>query len=132
MTVTFRPLGLAVACLLACAGTARPPPPPTGTDDAAAREVLRRFVVALETGRFEEAHTLLSARWQQAYTPGRLAVDLRGAGPSAREAAARVGRLLAAGEPLGRGPGTARLPAAPGRAATLVAEPGGWRVDALE
>ena len=132
MGVTRRLLALAAAGALACAGAARPPPPPTGTDDASAREVLRRFVVALDAGRFEEAQALLSARWRQPYTPGRLALDLRGAGPSAREAAARVNRLLAAGEPLVHGPGTARLPVGAGRAATVVAEPGGWRVDALE
>jgi hypothetical protein len=130
--VTPRLIALAASLALACASAGRPPPPPTGTDDAAAREVLRRFVAALDAGRFDEAHTLLSVRWRQAYTPGRLALDLRGAGPGAREAAARVGRLLAAGEPLVRGPGTARLPSGTGRAATLVVEPGGWRVDALE
>jgi hypothetical protein len=132
MAVHPRLVALAAAAALSCAGAARPLPPPTGTDDAAAREVLRRFVAALDAGRYDEAHALLSVRWRQAYTPGRLALDLRGAGPVAREAAARVGRLLEAGEPLVRGPGTARLPAGAGRAATLVAEAGGWRVDALE
>src|SRR5512146_3521472 len=78
----------------ASAGARTPPPPPAGADDAAAREILGRFSRALERGRFEDAHALLSARWRQAYTPGRLALDFRGAGPSAREAAARVLRLL--------------------------------------
>ncbi len=94
--------------------------------------MLARFTGALEAGRFDEAHALLSARWRQAYTPGRLALDFRGAGPGAREAAVRVARLLAAGEPVVRGPDAARLPAGGGRAAVLVPEPGGWRVDALE
>lgn len=129
-------LALALAALagLACAPAAatRPPPPPAGLDEAAAREVLLRFARALESGRYEEAHALLSSRWRQAYTPGRLALDLRGAGPSGRESAARVVARLRAGEPLRRGPGTARLDAGEGRWALLVEEPGGWRVEALE
>ena len=127
MGVTRSLLALAAAGALACAGAARPPPPPTGTDDASAREVLRRFVVALDAGRFEEAQALLSARWRQPYTPGRGARTAEVEGEPAR-----VNRLLAAGEPLVHGPGTARLPVGAGRAATVVAEPGGWRVDALE
>ena len=129
-----RALALAAAALLAgAAGGARPfPPPPSGTDDAAAREVLGRFAHALEEGRFDEAHALLSARWRQAYTPGRLALDFRGAGPGARDAAARALRLLASGAPVVRAPGAARLGEEGGRAALLVAEAGGWRVDALE
>ena len=129
-----RALALAAAAALACAagGAHRFPPPPSGTDDAAAREVLGRFVRALEEGRFDEAHALLSARWRGAYTPGRLALDFRGAGPGARDAAARVRRLLEGGEPIARGPATARLDEGGGRGAVLVAEAGGWRVDALE
>lgn len=126
-------LAALAACALACAGAARPfPPPPAGTDDAAAREVLARFARALEAGRFDEAHALLSARWRAAYTPGRLALDWRGAGPSAREAAGRVAARLAAGEPLRREGAAAQLGVGPGRAACVVAEASGWRVDALE
>jgi hypothetical protein len=121
-------LALAAAC--AGAGGARPPPP--GTDERAAREVLRRFARALEDGRFEEAHALLSARWRAEYSPGRLALDFRGAGPAAREAAAAVAARIAAGEPIARSPDGARLSVGGGRAALLVAEAGGWRVDALE
>jgi hypothetical protein len=118
---------------LACASSsARFPPPPAGTDDAAAREVLARFARALEAGRFDEAHALLSARWRQAYTPGRLALDFQGAGAWGRESAARVLARLAAGAPLARGPDWARLTADDGRTALLLQEPGGWRVDALE
>ena len=127
-------LAVAAALALACAtGAARRfPPLPAGTDDAAAREVLGRFARALEQGRFDEAHVLLSARWRQGYTPGRLALDFRGAGPGARDAAARVLRLVASGEPVVRGPGTARLAESGERGALLVVEAGGWRVDALE
>ena len=108
------------------------PPPPSGFDEAAAREVLGRFAHAVDKGRWEEAHALLSARWRSAYDPGRLALDFRGAGPGAREAAARVAELLEAGEPIARAPESARLPLGGGRAALLVAEAGGWRVDAIE
>jgi hypothetical protein len=121
-------LALAAAC--AGAGGARPPPP--GTDERAAREVLRRFARALEDGRFEEAHALLSARWRAATTPARLALDWRGAGAGAREAAARVLARLEAGDALERTGAAARLGLGQGRAALVVAEPAGWRVDALE
>jgi hypothetical protein len=125
---------LAVALAAGCAGprAASFPPPPAGSDDAAAREVLARFARALEEGRFDEAHALLSARWRAAYTPGRFALDFRGAGPAAREAAAEVAARLAAGAPIARSPDGARLPVGNGRVALLVAEAGGWRVDALE
>jgi hypothetical protein len=128
-----RALAAAAACALACAGADRPYPPlPTGTDDGAAREVLSRFARALEAGRFDEAHALLSARWRAAYTRGRLALDWRGAGPAARDAAARVIARVEARAPLERSAGAVRLPVAAGRAARLVAEVDGWRVDALE
>lgn len=135
MRVLRRSLALLAAAALACAGPGAPrplAPPPPGLDDAAAREVLGRFAGALEAGRFEDAHALLSARWRQAYTPGRLALDFKGAGAWGRESAARVSARIAAGEPLVRGPATARLPTGEGRNALLVQEAGGWRVDALE
>jgi hypothetical protein len=128
-------LAALVLALAACggAGGARGfPPPPAGTGDAAAREVLGRFARALEAGRHDEAHALLSARWRAAYTPGRLGLDFRGGGPAAREAAARVVGRLAAGAPLERSGTAARLELGGGRAAVLVEEEGGWRVDALE
>ena len=134
-TGPMRSAGFLLAAVLACAcaGQGRPfPPPPAGTDEAAAREVLARFAAALEAGRFDEAHALLSARWRQAYTPGRLALDFRGAGGGGRDAASRVARLVAQGAPLVRGPDALRLPEGGGRSAALVAEAGGWRVDALE
>jgi hypothetical protein len=126
-------LALVAAAALGCASSShRFAPPPAGTDDAAAREVLGRFARALEAGRYEEAQALLSARWRQAYTPGRLALDFRGAGPWGRESAERVLARLGAGEALRRGPDWARLPVDEGRTALLVQEPAGWRVDALE
>jgi hypothetical protein len=133
MRVPRPALALLAAAALACAGSgASRPPPPSGADDPAAREVLGRFARALEAGRFAEAQALLSARWRQAYTPGRLALDFRGAGPWAREGVARVVARLDAGEPLVRGAGAARLPLGDGRAAVVVQEAAGWRVDALE
>lgn len=128
-------IALLAATVTACAASASArllAPPPAGAGDDAARQVLVRFARALEGGRFDDAHALLSARWRQAYTPGRLALDFRGAGPSARESAARVLARLDSGAPLLRGPGAARLPLGEGRTALLVQEPGGWRVDALE
>ncbi len=94
-------------------------------------EVLARFVDALEAGRWAQADALLSARWRSAYTPSRLQADHAGAGPIAREAAARVREALRAGTPFRIEDGTASLPMAGGRA-LLVAEDGGWRVDAME
>lgn len=122
------------AAVLACAGgAARPYPPlPAGLDEGAARASLERFAAALEAGRLEEAHALLSARWRQVYTPGRLGLDLAGAGPLAREAAGRVLAVVRAGAPVEREGARARLPLPGGGAAVLVAEAGAWRVDALE
>lgn len=131
MRVARLALLLAASVVLACAGARSFPPPPTGTDEAAAREVVTRFARALEAGRFDEAHALLSARWRQAYTPGRLALDWRGGGAGAREAA-RSAREAASGEPLARDSRGARLPVGDGRRAVLALEAGGWRVDALE
>ena len=119
-----------LAAALACATAA--PPLPGGLDDAAARASLERFARDLEQGKFEEAHRLLSARWRDAYTPGRLAMDFGGGGPAARDAAARVLAALSAGAALERSGPRARLPVGEGRAAVLVAEGGAWRVDALE
>lgn len=123
----------ALALAAGCAGPgASGGPLPAGTDDGAARAVLARFARSLEAGRFDDAHALLSARWRAVYTPGRLALDFRGAGAQGREASARVLARLAAAAPIERSEAVARLPAADGRAAVLVLEDRGWRVDALE
>jgi len=153
--VTFRlalAAGLALALsvsgtLSACAAARPAPPPPVAADlsPAAARATLERFALAAEAGRWPEAWALLSPRWRAAtQAPERLAADWRGAGPVAREAAARVVALLrdgttltgppagAAGQPGGGAAAELRLPVGPGRAARVVAEGGAWRVEALE
>ncbi len=134
--LSSRPALLALACALAsacagpsAAGTARPGIPGSPPEPPAA--VLTRFVDALEAGRWTQAGGLLSARWRAAYTPARLAADYAGAGPLAREAVARVQTAIRAGTPLVVEDGRAWLPVGAGRA-LLVAEEGGWRVDALE
>jgi hypothetical protein len=127
-----RAASLLLAASLACAAGRGHPPLPEGLDEGAARASLERFARALEAGRFEEARALLSARWRGAYTAGRLALDFRGAGPSAQEAARRVLAALSTGAPLQRDGERAQLAVGPGKAAVLVAEGGAWRVDALE
>ncbi len=131
-----RPVLVALACALAAAcagpsaaGVAWPGPPTSPSEPPAA--VLARFVDALEAGRWAQAGGLLSARWRSGYTPARLRADYAGAGPLAREAAARVQSAIRVGTPLQVEDGRAWLPVLGGRA-LLVAEEGGWRVDALE
>ncbi len=120
----------------ACAGAggagARRAPPPVGLGADDARVVLSRFAGAIEAGRWPDAWALLSARWRQAYTPSRLSADFTGAGPAAREAAGRAAALAGDGAPVRVQGERAMLPVGPDRAAVLVAEEGGWRVDALE
>jgi len=140
-------LALGLASLAACAGAggagaagpARPALAPADQPDlseGAARQTLGRFARALEAGRWPEAWSLLSPRWRAVTSPERLAADWRGAGPVARESAARAAARLEAGVALeglaGEGGGPLRLPVGPGRAARLVADGGRWRVDALE
>jgi hypothetical protein len=120
-----------LSAALACAA-GRTPPPPAGRGDAAAREALGRFARAVQAGRWEEADALLSARWRATHGPGRLALDWRGAGPAAREAAQRVVEAVDGGVALEPATGGARLPVGAGKAAVVVLEPQGWRVDALE
>lgn len=127
-------LALLLAVAAACAGRSAPgavlPGPPTTQPDPP-EAVLARFIDAIEAGRWSQAGGLLSARWRSTYTPSRLQADYAGAGPLAREAAARVQAALRAGTPVQVEDGRAFLPVAGGRA-LLVAEEGGWRVDALE
>jgi hypothetical protein len=105
---------------------------PTVPADAPPEAVMSRFVAATLAGRWPEAYGLLSARWRAAYSARRLELDFGGAGPVARETAARVAAALTAGERPTVADGRATLPVAPGRTAVLVSEAGGWRVDALE
>jgi hypothetical protein len=142
--MTVRPLVpltllLALGCAPGRVGQApatRPPeaasPSPRPDAPAAAGAVLRRFVAGLEAGRWTEAWTLLSARWRATTTPTGLAADFRTAGSVAREEVERVTALLASGTPLSVQGGDAWLVIGAGQRARLVAEPGGWRVDALE
>ena len=128
-------LAAAVAALaLGCAGpgTARYAPLPEGLGEDAARTVLRRFAAATEAGRWDEAHALLSARWRAAYTPGRLAMDYAGGGPAASEAVRAVAAAAGARARVEREGGRALMQVGPEHAAVLLAEGGGWRVDALE
>jgi hypothetical protein len=125
-------LGAVVAAALACAGPGASRAPPRGLGEDDARAVLGRFADALDAGRLDEAHALLSARWRAGGSPARLGTDLRGAGPTAADQLARVRAALAAGAPVEIAGGAARVALGGGRAAALVAEDGGWRLDALE
>jgi hypothetical protein len=134
-------LALALATLAGCAApregaaqgaAADRPGGPSGPSPEEGRVVLLRFALAVRAGRWAAAWPLLSDRWRAATSPGRLAADYRAAGPVAREAAERVAALLEGGASLSASPGVLRLEVGPGRAARLVREPAGWRVEALE
>jgi hypothetical protein len=126
---------LALCLALGCATTAptsAAPPEPALAPASGPRDVLLRFARATRAGRWADAWPLLSERWRTTTSPGRLAADWRGAGPLAAEAADRVVALLEAGA-APEGDGDVRLLAVgAGRAARVVREPAGWRVDALE
>ena len=117
-----------VAAIIGCAGGRAARSPDAGSPEAA----LRSFAAALQDNRFDAAHALLSARWRAAYTPRQLAIDLAGAGPAGRESARRAVSALDGGAPLVRQGDAAWIPVGGERAAILVREDGGWRVDALE
>jgi len=129
-------LALAIAGGEACTAATREgagpalPAVPEGIDAAAAQATVARFAGALEAGRFEEAHALLSARWRERYTAAQLATDWRGAGGIAREAARRA--RAATPRSVRLAGDRARVDVGEGRSALLVAEERGWRVDALE
>ncbi len=127
-----RALALALVLGAACAAPAPPPAAqrPAPADEAG--EALASFASAVEEGRWPEAWALLSARWRGRLTPASLAADYGSSGPVGRGAAARVLALLSAGaRPEVRGR-TATLPVGAGKAALLVEEEHGWKVDALE
>jgi hypothetical protein len=125
-------LSALAASLLACAADRAVRGGPSGLGDDAARDVLRRFSAAVVDGRAADALPLLSARWRERYTAARLSTDLGGAGPAAREAAARVLRALDDGVALERADGRARIPVGVDREAVVVDEGGSWKVDAME
>jgi hypothetical protein len=127
-TVLILLLGLAGEIGCATGRAARVSEARAESPDAA----LRAFAMALRDGRFELAQELLSARWRAAYTPRRLAVDLAGAGPAGQEAAQRAVSALEAGTPVVREGDRARVPLGGDRAAVVVLEGDGWKVDALE
>ncbi len=118
----------ALAALLACAAPA-PIPAPAARDP---RAVLDRFSQAVDRERWDEAYPLLSARWRARETPSRLASDLAAAGAEGRDAVRRVRALLASGAPVAVSGEVATLAVGSDRAARLVREADGWRVDALE
>jgi hypothetical protein len=135
--------GCATTSSGALGGPAGGPAGQVGTGDrtdpaSEAAEVLGRFTTALRAGRFGEAWPLLSTRWRERTTPEQLAADWRGGGSVPAEAADRVASLLASGArpalaPARPGqPRSCALAVGPGRAARLIEQPGGWRVDALE
>jgi hypothetical protein len=123
---------LALALAVGCAAARGAAPVPTGRGEDAARETLRRFAEDLQDRRFGEAYALLSGRWRAAYTPTLLAADWEGAGPLGRDQAERVLALLAAGAALVRRGDALELEVGQARAARLVPEDAGWRVEALE
>lgn len=106
------------------------PPVPATPDDGPPRAALLRFLAALDARRYSDAYGLLSARWRARYTPERLEQDFGLSGAIGRDSAERARALSAAPFKLERG--RAVLPIGEGRAALLVLEEGGWRVDALE
>jgi len=124
-------VALLLAVTLACAGPSAGRRV-VGGADGDARDTLSRFARSLVDRRFGDAQALLSARWRGVYSPARLAEDLDGAGALGREQAERVLALLETGAVLEADGDRRVLPVGPGRAALLVREGNGWRVDALE
>ena len=131
MAGTVRRSRLGVAALAVAIACAAPSPRPPGPD-VDPRTVLDRFCAAVDRERWGEAYPLLSARWRARETPARLASDLAAAGPVGRDAVRRVRSLLAAGAALAVRADAATLAVGADRAARVVREPEGWRVDALE
>ncbi len=137
----MRPPPTLRACALAAAlwgavspgcAARRPAPSSAAERDDDPRSVLERFAAALDGARFEEAYSLLSARWRARSTPARLRSDLAASGAAGRDAVERVRALLARGAALSVGEDRATLSVADGKAARLLREGGSWRVDALE
>ncbi len=117
---------LALACAAPAARTA-----PEGAGRGPA-SVLSRFTEAVADGRWDEAYSLLSARWRARSTPTRLAGDLADSGAVGRDAVERVRALLRSGAAPSQRGEVATLRVAEGKSARLVMEDSSWRVDALE
>ncbi len=129
---------LALALLACAAPTPRPVPESRyparaeGEANGTPRATLAAFVAAVEAQRWTEAFALLSARWRGRLTPAGLATDYAASGPVGRSSATRVQAMLSSGARLAVRKGTAVLEVGEGRAAVLLQEGDGWRVDALE
>ncbi|MFZ5471793.1 MAG: hypothetical protein ACOZIN_20380 [Myxococcota bacterium] len=93
------------------------------------REVLARFLDAVEAGDFPAAYAMLSGAWRARYTPERLAEDFA-AEPLARERVARARAALFA-EWVWKGD-VAEASVGDGKAVKLLREAGAFKVAALE
>ncbi len=93
------------------------------------REVLVRFLAAVDARDFERAYSFLAQRWRARYTPARLKEDFA-AEPAAAERLERIRAALAA--PLAVTAEGAELPLGEGRAVRLTREADSYKVAALE
>jgi protease-4 len=105
-------------------GSVKSPPGAKGPDEA-----LRAFIQASESGQFELAYRLLAQPWRARYTPDQLKRDFE-LEPRSRDLLSRARAALAEG-------GTPRgdlteYPIGNGRAVSVVREPEGFKVSALE
>ena len=98
-------------------------------DEQQARDVLNRFLAALDSGDFQTVFSDLSAVWRARYTPERLKADFA----SEPVALSRVERIraarAAAWDVTLAGP---RLPLGEGKSLKLVREGGALKISALE
>jgi hypothetical protein len=115
----------AILLLAACATTPAPPAPTEGP-----REVLLRFLAAVDGGDMEGAYRLLSGRWRARLTPERLRRDLREGGEAAVDRLDRA-RAAAKTRPVVEGE-VAAFPVGEGLSVRLHREADGWKVDSLE
>jgi hypothetical protein len=93
------------------------------------REVVERFIRAVEGGDFGAAYHLLGGSWRARYTADRLRADFLSE-PAARERLARAKSALSA-QPTWTEAGV-EFPIGEGRAVRLMREAGAFRIAALE